>query len=460
MLAPPVHAILLYDRLDMGMVQSRSMLQPLTNGVPYHPEFNAGVTEGASTMSEESGGMNGNGTAIGVAAVAAGVVGTLASSLFSRKESRQERARRQVEQRLSVIEANTNQALDHLTKAVDGLNIQRPAGSKRARRQAQKLGKTATRAAERAAQSTRSRIAELDREAMRLQSIEKANQLGSDGSRRARELAIILNDRTSHLLADNRVNLPEWRKRTSRSVSDVAGKGSALIHQAIDAAPDVRDNVSARTTEAASKGSDVVHQALDRAPAVMDRASKSGHDTFERARDLAHQARAHAPDVVESVSSQVSAALHSAQHQAKPVLKDATTLASRLMEGAKEAGSQASESLLPDVQHRVDAVADRAKSQSQVTASTITALGSSAADKLVHASDAIEQQSKAAATAAGRGTKDGGALVLWSIAAAGIVYFTFLDEEQRRKAKEAGQRIYAEAKEVYRDIRGYDEEFK
>jgi len=411
-------------------------------------------------MSDESGGMNGNGTAIGVAAVAAGVVGTLATSLFSRKESRQERARRQVEQRLAVIEANTSQALDHLAKAVDGLNVQNPAGSKRARRQAQKLGKTATRAAERAAQSSRSRIAELDREAVRLQSIEKANQLGSDGSRRARALASTLNDRTTRLLTDNRVKLPEWRQRTSRSASDALGKGSALIHQAIDAAPDVRDNVSGRTSDATSKGSDVLHQALDRAPAVIDTASKSAHDTVERARDLAHQVKVHAPDVADSVGQQVSAALHNAQQQAKPVLKDASSLASRLAEGAREASSQASESLLPDVQHRVDAVADKVKSQGQATASTITALSSTAADKLVHASGAIEQQSKAAATAAGRGTKDGGALVMWSIAAAGIIYFTFLDDEQRKKAKESGQRIYVEAKEVYRDIRGYDEEFK
>jgi len=411
-------------------------------------------------MSDESGGMNGNGTAIGVAAVAAGVVGTLATSLFSRKESRQERARRQVEQRLAVIEANTSQALDHLAKAVDGLHVQIPAGSKRARRQAQKLGKTATRAAERAAQSSRSRIAELDREAVRLQSIEKANQLGSDGSRRARELASTLNDRTTRLLSDNRVKLPEWRQRTSRSASDALGKGSALIHQAIDAAPDVRDNVSGRTSDATSKGSDVLHQALDRAPAVIDTASKSAHDTVERARDLAHQVKVHAPDVADSVGQQVSAALHNAQQQAKPVLKDASSLASRLAEGAREVSSQASESLLPDVQHRVDAVADKAKSQGQATASTITALSSTAAEKLVHASGAIEQQSKAAATAAGRGTKDGGALVMWSIAAAGIIYFTFLDDEQRKKAKESGQRIYVEAKEVYRDIRGYDEEFK
>lgn len=436
-------------------------------------------------MSDELGTRNGNGTAIGVAAIAAGVVGTLASSLFPKRETRRERARKQVEQRLEVLEANTNQALDHLVKAVDGLHIQHPAGSRRAQRKARHLGKAAAHAAEQAAKSTKSRIADLDREAVRLQSIEKANKLGNDGSRRARELAQALTDRTTDVMADHRGLLPEWRKRTSRSASGAVGKGSALVHQALDAAPDLRDNVSAKTAGAASKGADIAHQAADRAPDVLDKvakslgdvahqgskvaaqvrggapdivdkASKTAHDVIDQARDrapevrerahdfatdasrraqkLAHETRKHAPDV----GAQVATALHTAQDQAKPILSDAASLAGRIVEGAKETGSHAGGSLIPDMQHRADAVAG----------------------KLAHASDAIEQQSKAAATAAGRGTKDGGAFVMWSAAAAGIIYYAFLDEDQRRKAKESGQRIVAEIREVYRDIRGYDEEFK
>jgi hypothetical protein len=34
-----------------------------------------------------------------------------------------------------------------------------------------------------------------------------------------------------------------------------------------------------------------------------------------------------------------------------------------------------------------------------------------------------------------------------------------LDERQREKVRESGKRVWAELREVYNDIRGYDEEF-
>lgn len=480
----------------------------LTNRVPYeaesHPTLD--VSGRVSPVSEVPGGKSGNGTAIGVATVVAGVVGTLASSLFSRKESRRERARKQIEQRIQVLEDHTSQAVKQLGKVVEGLNVQASGDSRRTQRKAKHVGKAARRAAERTANATRRQAAELDREAIRLQSLERVNQLGHDGSRRVRELAQQLNDRTADVIADNRTHLPERRMRTSRSASDAIGKGSALVHRAVDSAPDVRDKVSASASGAASTSSDAAHRMRERAPEVLDRvsktlgqvvdqgarmaeqvrenapdavdkASKSAHDAFEqaqgrapevrewahdvaadasrRAHQLADQARTHAP----AVGAQVASALHSAQDGAKPVLDDVASRAARLVDGAKEAGSHASESLLPEVQHRVDAVAGRAKSQGQASASTLAALGTTAGEKLSHSTEAIEQQSKAAAAAAGRGTKDGGSLVVWSLAAAAIVYYAFLNEEQRVKAKESGQRIVAEVKEVYRDIRGYDEEF-
>lgn len=457
-------------------------------------------------MTETPGGKTGNGTAVGVATVAAGLVGTIASSLFSGKKSRKERAQEQVEQRLQVLEDTSSRAMEQLVKAGEGFNIQVHGDSKRAQRKDREVRKAAKRVAERTAAATRRQVAELDREALRLQSVERANQLDHDGSRRVRELARLLNDRTAEVIADNRTQLPEWKMRASRSGSEAVGKGSALVHQAIDSAPNVRDKVSASTSGAVSKGSEAAHQVFDRAPdafgtvtksvgsaaqqgakiaasvrkdapGAIDKASKSAHDAFEQARDrapevrdrahdfavdtsqrahrLADQARTQAPDV----GAQLVTALHSAQGSAKPVFRDVSTQAARLLDGAKEAGSQASESLIPDVQHRVDAVAGKARSQGQASAATLAALGATAGDKLSHTSDVVEQQSKAVATAASRGTKDGGSLVMWSLAAAGIVYYAFLDDEQRVKAKEAGQRIVAEVKEVYRDIRGYDEEF-
>lgn len=457
-------------------------------------------------MDDAQGGKAGNGTAVGVATVTAGLVGTIASSLFSGKKSRKEQAQEQIEQRLQVLEETSLRALEQLVNAVEGFNVQVPGDSKRAQRKARDVSKAAKRMAERTAAATRRQVAELDREALRLQSVERANQLGHDGSRRVRELARLLNDRTTEVIADNRTQFPEWRKQTSRSASEAVGKGSTLMHQAIESAPDVRGKVSASTSGAVSKGSEAAHQVLDQAPDVidkvskslgnvaqqgakmaanvredgssaLDKAAKSAHDAFGQARDRAPEvrgrahdiavdasqrahrvvdgARTHAPDV----GAQLATALHSAQDTAKPVLNEVSSLAARLVDEAKEAGSHASESLIPDVQHRVDTVAGRAKSHGQASAATLSALGATAGHKISHTSEAVEQQSKAVATAAGRGTKDGTSFVMWSLAAAGIVYYAFLNDEQRVKVKESGQRIVTEIKEVYRDIRGYDEDF-
>lgn len=440
-------------------------------------------------MSEALDGKLGNGTAVGMSTVAAGVVGTLVSSLFSGKEARKERAREQVEQRLQILEAQTALAMEQLARVAEGLNAQEPGESRRAQRRARDLGKAASRLAERTATATKRQIAELDREAIRLQSLERANQLGHDGSRRARELARLLNDRRALLVAQNRNQLPEWRMRTSRSASEAIGKGSTLVQKAVESAPNVRDRVAAHQAPAvldkvtkslgdvAQQSAKVVGHVREGTPGTLDKVSKTAHDALEqtrgkapevrsraldlateaseRAQLLAQQAKAHAPEV----GQQVATALHAAQEGVKPVVEDVTARAARLVEEAKGAGSRAGETIIPDVQHRVEAVAGKAKSQGAVTAATLTAIGSTAGSKLAQKSDALEQQSKAVATAAGRGTKDGTALVLWTMAAGGIVYYVLLDDEQRAKVKESGHRIFAEIKEVYRDIRGYDEEF-
>lgn len=427
-------------------------------------------------MSESTGTTSGNGKALAVSTAVAGVVGTMASSLFSGKETRRQRAQAQVEQRLHAIEGRTSQAIDRLAKAAEGLDVQAVGDSKRARRKAKNLGEATRRVAERTARTTRRQIAELDREAITLQSIERANQLGDDGSRRVRQLAHSLNERTTALASDGRAQLPEWKKRASRSTSGAIGKGSALMHQAADSTPDLPD-LGDRLAASTLRGSDAAHHALERAPDALDRATKSAHDVLgqarshapelrdraldaaadasKRGRHLIDDARSHAPEV----GAQAANALHHAQDAARPVLGDVATLASRLVDDAKVAGSRASESLIPELQQRAEAVAEKAKSQSGVSAATLSALGATAGDRLSHTTDVVEKQSKAVATAAGRGTKDGGSLVLWTAAAAGIVYYAFLNEGQREKAKESGQRIVAEIKDVYRDIRGYDEEF-
>ena len=48
---------------------------------------------------------------------------------------------------------------------------------------------------------------------------------------------------------------------------------------------------------------------------------------------------------------------------------------------------------------------------------------------------------------------------MWSAAAGTIIYAALLNDRQRQRLKDSGQRIWTEMREVIADIRGYDEEF-
>lgn len=454
-------------------------------------------------MTEVPDGKVGNGTAVGVSALVAGVAGLLVTTLFPRRESRRQRARQQVERRLDAIESQALQAVDQVSKVVDGLNARYPEDSRRAKRRARAVRASATRAAERSVAAAKRQIADLEREARHLQSLERANQLGSEGSNRARELAHALNERTTHLIAATRSNLPEWRTRTVKSASAALESGSTLARQAVHDAPHLREQLTEATSLALARGSDAAHHAFDEAPAVTgkvqasltsvahegarvvgearaaspdiaakvaetahhvaglareqapqvrERARTYASEASGQVRKLAHEAQVQAPGLAEAVGSQVATAFHEAQHAAKPVADDLAARASRL---AEEAG----ETILPELQHRVDDATERLRTQGAATAASLSALGSTAVDRLADTSEVIEQQSRAAASAAGRGTKDGGAFLAWTAVAGGIVYYAFLDRDQRRRVNEAGKRIFAEAQDVYRDIRGRDEEF-
>ena len=450
-------------------------------------------------MHNETGKARNNAVAVAASVVVAGIVGTLASALFGRSETKREVAQRRVAERLEQLETGAGQAIDKLVSAAEGLTIPHMPDSKRAQRKARAAGKSASKTADSALKTTKSRIAEIDREARKLQAIEKANKLGHEGSKRASELAHQLSSRTSELVDDNRSDVRKWKAKALRSASEVRDRGSKLADHAKDTAPEVRERASRAAhrakdqapgllgkgkhllNEAGEQGATYASQARDKGPELRNKASKAAHEVAEHARDLAPEVRAAAtglshsaadrashfvdqardkgPDVLGAVGDHVADAFHSAQKQARPLMEEAASAASKAVEQAKDAGKHAAESVVPEIQHRADSVSDRMHLQGHSAVSSLGAIGSAATDKLANTTDAIELKSKSAASAAGRGTKETGALLAWTAAAAGLVYVTFLNDQQRQRVKESGLRIATEVKEVFRDLRGQDGEF-
>lgn len=431
-------------------------------------------------------GRSGYGKAVALSVASAAIVGTVVSAMFGKKESKQDRARREAEERLAALEATASQTLDQLASAVQGFrDLARSEGEKSSKR----VSRSATKLADQAVSAVSDKAKELEKEARKLKVTESAHGLGNDLSRRAsyltqflsergselvdeakhhspnwrskaehslrdvrerslslaqtvkddnaglgkkaHELAVEISESGAHLIADARSQAPAIRERASRAASDATTLGSTYASQARELAPEVRDQVS-----------HLAEQIKEKAPEIQEKASHAAAQVGEKAAKATAQAREKAPGLLESAGQQLATILEEAQESAKPHVDDAT-------KQARQATKRISTEVLPNVQHRAAHLTEALDAQAH-----------SATDRIAHTTSAVEKKSKQAAVAAGEGGKNLGALIGWSAAAAGIVYYAFLDETKRAKVKSSGSRILGEARDVVRDIRGQDGQFE
>ena len=432
-------------------------------------------------MNRDSGSSADNGKAVGASLIASAVVGAIGAAVFGKKETRQEAARRQIDQRVQHVEALAGQSFDRVSKALEQVRSSAPVDRKTTGKNAAKLKKSTARSADEALKQTRQRIKDIDREARKLQAIERANKLGSDGSAYASDVASMLGSRTSSLFEETRGMVPAWRSRASKTAEEMRGKGSNMAKHAAKSAPDTRERVIRSTAgvsalasgllnEARKRGAEVnvdsartaTKRMREKAPVVKTAATKAAQTASEKvaakspelkeaaaglaaaaggaAAQLLDQAREKAPDVVDSVTF----ALHSAQERATPIVAQ-----------AKEATRHAAEDLAPEIKHRAEDVSGKVQQQGSNAKASLT----HASERLSGTTDALGTRSKDAVSAAGSGSKEAGALLVWAGAAAGVAFYAFLNDDQRQKVMEAAGRIVGEVRDVYMDIRGYDGDF-
>jgi len=472
-------------------------------------------------MSDQTDNNNGYGTALGASVVASALAGAVGSTFFRKKETRTERVQREIDTRVRKLERLANDSLASVSSALYQVSASGGVDPKKARKKGKAISRSASKSADAALAVARKRMSDIDRETLRLQSFERANKLGSQGSARASELAGLLRSRTGTLVDDTRSSVPQWKSKAAQSVLDAREKGASLLNQATASVPDARAAASSAASDASSRASDLIAQTRKRVPEVRDltaqkaqgatdttRSRLSGVATLARdkAREATEMARAkspalnetatgiaasataaaqsaaerikerspeladaasgiatsvaekvqeRAPGVVDSVKEAIHSAqertpavvdsvkdvLHSAQEKAQSQVGDPSSAVHKLVEQAKDVSRHATSDLLPDVQHRAASV------------------GSTASEKLSHTTTAIPQKSREAATAAGRGSREAGSLVLWASAAAGVAYYAFLNETQRAKVKASAGRVLAEIRDVYQDMRGMDGDF-
>ncbi len=407
---------------------------------------------------------SGYGKAVGLSVASAAVIGTVVSAMFGKKESKQDRARREAEERLAALESTASQTLDQLASAVQGFRDQ---ARKEGRKSSKKVSKSATKLADQAVAAVNAKARELEKEAKKIRVTESAHGLGNDLSRRASGLTRALSERGSDLVEEARSHSPGWKSKAEKSLNDVRDRSLALAQTVKDDnaglgkraqglateisgasahfladAKSKTPAIKERAPEVREQVSHMAEQLKEKAPEIQERAGQVAGQVGEAAARATAQARQKAPGLLESAGHQLATILEEAQESARPHVDDAA-------KQARQAGKRFSTEILPEVQGRASHLTEVLDSQAH-----------SATERIAHTTSAVEQRSKQAAVAAGEGGKNLGALIGWSAAAAGVVYYAFLDESKRAKVKASGGRILAEARDVIRDIRGQDGQFQ
>jgi hypothetical protein len=225
-----------------------------------------------------------------------------------------------------------------------------------------------------------------------------------------------------------------------------------LAAQAKDRAPEFQDKGQHLLDRAKELALEFAAQAKEKAPEVQAKATELVAAAGAEADRLTTQAKDRG--TLEHFAHQVAGLLAEAQKGATPVVKEAAQTASHAVESARHA----TDHLLPEAKERVAHLGESLASAGESTAH-LQSLGSTATHKLAETTDLVQVKSAQAATAAGRGTKELGALIGWGSALGGIIYVAFLKPHQRERVKQSAARVAGEALGVVKDIRGQNGEF-
>lgn len=345
----------------------------------------------------------GNGAVLGIAAVAAGVVGTVAAALMNRGND--DETRQDIYARLRDAGERSRSGAQKSRKRMKKEQKRAPKEVEAARQRLADIGSEVSRTATTTIETARSRIDSGD--------LQGASQ----------RLAATLKDKSR-----------EGASRAESAGSDVAARASAL-------ASDVRSQL----------------------PGLKERAEAAAIDVKDRGVLIGDQLRENLPEIRERVESKVTPLVIDARAHAKPLLDEAVGAAATTLgiagTKAHDARQWAEKDAFPEVRDTLAEVAHKVAKRAKNAESVLASVSSDASERLSGVGETIDDRSRQVATAAAKGTKDTGSLVFWTVVGAGIVFYAFLSEEQREQVKSAAQRIGSEAREIYRDIQGYDEEF-
>ncbi len=271
--------------------------------------------------------------------------------------------------------------------------------------------------------------------------------------------------------------MAKFRSSASNDVREQVGTlAQTIIEQAAHRA--VFGTEKAKGAASAAKGKmPGMHRATDEiAPSIRDVALQAAsaaielwQATRERAEDFVDGAESAigepAAGVVDFVDRRARSAASQVADRAEDVSGRARHAASHVAGRAEEASDRAKHAV-SNVAERAEEVTDRARaaaSNMAGSAGDASERAKVAASHAAHVADDVTVRAKEATRSAAETTvatsKDTGAALLWTAAAAGIVFYALLDQGRREQVLKVVDEIVAQAREIIRDFQGYDEEF-
>jgi len=213
--------------------------------------------------------------------------------------------------------------------------------------------------------------------------------------------------------------------------------------------------------------------------AVEARAKEIGHQVVAggvTGRDRLADARGAVNDAsLDAVGATLRDTLTKLRDDVSPIVRDAAVqAAARAIElwetGRQDAQDALSGDALKDVTGKATALTARARDTtahavsraSNVAVGTSAELAARTADLAARSADSRERLQLAgrhAAAATGETSKEAGSAAVWAAIAGGIVYYALLDEKRREQVNRYAQSLFGGARELVRDIQGYDADF-
>lgn len=374
---------------------------------------------------------------LGIASGAAAAVGVLLVALFERHDDRESSTPRGRARRL--LETSQQRVNDETVR-----------GRKRAGQEAKQTRKRF--------KSLERQMKHMDSKDMRREALRTVKESRKVAAERAAALASAspdLLERGRHIGDHARAAADEVVRRAPGAIASAEDR----LQPALDS---VLGHLPPAARETLSGARDAIGNAVS---------ASSIKDAREQIQPIAEHIRHDADVLARSVAETAQSAARAFQERRGPLVHDVAETASAAIAAGRDTAAESRHRLQEDILPEAKAFGDRLVHAASDQSKALGGHLREAEEAIVDASHSarrqaettgavVEDRSRRVASAAGRGSRDLGSLVIWGSAAAGLAYFAFLDPDQREKVRAAGARVYAEGKSIFNELKGIDGEFR